>query len=167
MHKGIFMQKLVLHLFFMTVLLPFSTFAQEEVTSTPLDQEYLHPEAALIITGVASGSFHAMDIPENPMERFGEIGISIPLQIRQQLEEEPSSIPWTSVGAFSFLITQLYDIPGGILYNFIPSAHYATKELQHLGLLPPDIHPRQPISAVFASELLEEIDLMLEKGAIR
>ncbi len=101
------------------------------------------------------------------MEKLEEIGIIVPAQIRWQLNESPTSEQWTSAGAFSFLVTQLYDIPGGMFYSLMPGAHYASKELQYLNLLPLDMHHGEPISGTMATSILDRVDLMLENGDIR
>lgn len=150
-------------LFMMIFALP----AQENILDLAAQQEFLHPETALILAGIGSGSFNPLNVPDNPVEKLQEFGYIIPLQIQQQLAGNSDAMPWTSYGAFSFLITQLYDIPGGILYSIMPTAHYAIKELQYLDLIPPETHARQPISGIMASQIIQEITAIYEDGDIR
>ena len=154
---------LILVFFILTISLS----AQENLMDLARRQEYLHPETALVLVGANSGSFNILDLPADPIEVMEDVGLIVPLQIRQQLEDGISSTPWTSIGAFSFLVTQFYDIPGGLLYSIIRSTHYATKELQHLGLLDRHLHPRQPISGSLAAEIVERVNSMLANGDIR
>ena len=155
----------LLFFFFLVAFAPLS--AQEEMMGIARAQEYLHPETALILVAVSSGSFNPVDIPADPVKRLQEIGHYVPLQVQQHLNGEIDSDPWTSLGAFSFLVTQLYDIPGGIFYALFPGPHYAIKELQQLGLIPQNKHPRQPISGLLATEIIEKLNMMLENGDIR
>lgn len=150
-------------LFMMIFALP----AQENIFDLAEQQEFLHPETALILAGVGSGTFNPLGIPDNPVEKLQEFGYIIPLQIQRQLAGDSDTLPWTSHGAFSFLVTQLYDIPGGVLYSIMPTAHYAIKELQYLNLIPQEKHARQPISGIMASQIIQEISAIHEDGDIR
>ncbi len=40
-----------------------------------------------------------------------------------------------SLGEYSFLVMQVYGIPGGLMYRVLPGPRYATRELAHRGII--------------------------------
>ncbi len=62
-----------------------------------------------------------------------------------------------SLGEYSLMLMQLFEIPGGIMYSLFPSARYASRELGFLGIIPQNAGAYRTLDGSEAVSILGQV----------
>ena len=80
----------------------------------------------------------------------------------------PDKSPETplSLGEYSFLVMQTYDLSGGLMYRVAAGPRYATRELSHRGILQGRSYPGMSLSAERGMRILGRVLQLDERGLL-
>ena len=107
------------------------------VLHSAVTEDRLSVGASIRLLGVASGSLRPEIGADEARATLTRLGITLP--------RDPDDSPIT-FGSFAFLLCQLFDVRGGVMYGIFPGPRSAFNELLTRGLLPAYARPGGPIS---------------------
>lgn len=112
------------------------------------DQDPLSIGESIRLLGVASGSLRPEIGPDEARATLQKIGVRLP----KGGDESP-----ITYGEYAFLLTQLFDLRGSLMYGVFPGPRSAFNELRGRGLVPSRARPGQLISGPDALLLLRHV----------
>ncbi len=107
------------------------------VLHTAVSEDRLSVGASIRLLGVAAGSLRPEIGAEEARATLTRLGIKLP----RDSDDSPITF-----GNFAFLLCQLFDLRGGVMYGLFPGPRAAFNELVVRGLLPAHARPGAPIS---------------------
>ena len=114
--------------------------------------------STILRVGVASGSFDAASLPEDPLAAMRNLGYRLP---------PGGNDTAVDYGTVSLILVEFFDIPHGILYGIFGAPHYAIKELQSRGIVPATVHSGKGIDEKSIETLISSIAKALAEGKLR
>ena len=78
----------------------------------------------------------------------------------------PDDHPLT-LGEFSLMVMQTFDIPGGIAYSALASPRYAARELAFRNIVQGHSYPRMAVSGERAMRIIGRVLALEEEGTLR
>jgi hypothetical protein len=72
-----------------------------------------------------------------------------------------------NLGEFSLMVMESFDIPGGLMYNLLPSPRYAARELAFRNIVQGEAYPRMAISGERAMRIIGRVLALQEEGRLR
>ena len=72
-----------------------------------------------------------------------------------------------SLGEFSLMLMETFDVPGGLMYTVLPSPRYAARELAFRNVIQGDAYPRMAISGERAMRIIGRVLALQEEGRLR
>ena len=99
--------------------------------------------AYLVLT--ASGRIPDDSSPEDAAAALGDQGWDVP----ERSADEP-----LTVGEYSYLLIQAFELKGGVMYRILPGPRYAGRELAYLELIKGDTSPYRTFSGEEAIGIL-------------
>ncbi|MFI5367677.1 MAG: hypothetical protein ACHQ1F_01560 [Spirochaetia bacterium] len=121
------------------------------VLHSAVSEDRLSVGASIRLLGVAAGSLRPEIGPEEARATLTRLGIRLP--------RDPDDSPIT-FGNFTFLLCQLFDVRGGVMYGMFPGPRSAFNELLARGLLPVNARPGSMISGSDAVLVLRRFLLL-------
>ena len=119
-------------------------------------QDPLSVGESIRLLGVASGSLRPEIGAEEARATLQKLGVRLP----RGADETP--ITW---GGYAFLLTQLFDLPGSVVYGIFPGPRSAFKGLQERGLVPDTARAGHPLGGTDALLLLRRV--LVSRGGSR
>jgi hypothetical protein len=104
------------------------------------------------MTLAAAGLVSPDSSPAVAVQMLGELGWL------DSIADEDAPI---SVGQYSQIVMQAFEMPGGLMYRLFPGPRYATREMAYRGLLDRALEPGDPLSG---EEVLRILSYVLESG---
>ena len=72
-----------------------------------------------------------------------------------------------SLGEFSLMLMETFDVPGGLMYTVLPSPRYAARDLAFRNVIQGDAYPRMAISGERAMRIIGRVLALQEEGRLR
>lgn len=72
-----------------------------------------------------------------------------------------------TLGEFSFMVMETFDVPGGLMYTVLPSPRYAARELAFRNVIQGDAYPRMAISGERGMRIIGRVLALQEEGRLR
>ena len=95
--------------------------------------------------------------PEEAVEYLSSAGIGL----GGKSADEP-----VSLGEYSFLVMQVYELSGGLMYRIAAGPRYASRELSHRGIIQGRAYPGMSISAERGMRILGRVLQQDERGML-
>lgn len=120
------------------------------------EQELSYGSGAYLLLASA-GLVPEESTPEEALSYLSERQIALP----GKSPETPLSL-----GEYSFLVMQIYELSGGLMYRILPSPRYASRELSHRGIIQGRAYPGMSISAERGMRILGRVLQLDERGML-